>query len=663
MFGRKKSNLEKLNEKIYSRTAKLRKRERRRIFNSERVLVRENLPDDFLPENEKTNNEDTTKKEAPLAKFYKEPKAETSKAGIIFFVLSVLFFVLSLVGAYFFIITGANSVSNKNISIYVNAPEFVDSGDLFTMQIVIENRNKVALEKAYLVVDYPEGSAAPSGQLENVERVRSGKKERVSRLKLPLGKIDAASRKKGTVRARIFGKKDEMKKVYISLEYRIKGSNAIYALDKTQFVKLLSDAITLDTEGPSEALFGQKQKLKLIVKNNSKSALSSILIKAELPYGVKILESKPDNQNGVWEIEKLDPGEQNEIQLLLKSDGQSGDERVIKFKAGVKSMVEENKIASLYQEAEHVLKISKPFVASSVQIGQDKGEYSVVKPGQTHKGTLTWQNTLPYSLEDLTFAVALSGVLDKYKTSAFKGFYDSLNNLLIWDKATKPDLANVSKGKSGVLQFSIGVLDPKSLADTINPKINIEVNTSARRLSEQNVESSLRSAYNRELRVESFVEFESNSLYFENPLKSAGAFPPKVDSPTVFGVEWKITNTSNLIKDAQVTALLPPNVTWTGVYMPATENISYNSQTGRITWNLGDIKPSSGYSLPARKVYFNLTLIPSVPQIGKTAKLLLNQEFAGKDSYTDTDIKIDLPDLDTKTKDASATENHFKVIR
>ena len=139
--------------------------------------------------------------------------------------------------------------------------------------------------------------------------------------------------------------------------------------------------------------------------------------------------------------------------------------------------------------------------------------------------------------------------------------------------------------------------------------------------------------------------------------------PPKVDQATVYGIEWTVVNSSNELKDVVVEAYVPPGVTWGRLSMPATENIEFNPTSGKITWKLGRVKPGTGYYLPARRVYFNLVLIPSITQIGREANLLINQRVEARDTFTDTDIKYKISDLTTKVLEAGTGEHYFKVVK
>ncbi len=671
-FGRnKKSKLEDLSQRIYSRIKPPKQRKRRALYKEYVSDTQTELPDEVLGIKKGESKQDESEnKKAPLSDFYddilqKETK-ESHNGPKLFLAFATLFFFVSVVATYFFVVAGLNEVSTRNISLFVKGLNYVESGQLLQLQIYVENKNRADLESAYVIIDYPPGTLIPDQKYAvSTYKIDRGDIRSV-RQRISLGKIKSGELRKGTARARIFGEKDQAFNLHVSFEYRVRGSSAIYAVEKDYPIKISSDALALSVDGPSEAVYGQNPHLKVKLKNNSKSAMSFVLLEAKVPLGVKIISSTPKGQqDGKWFFPTLLAGEEKDIDITLEVDGQSGDERVIKFDAGVKDVNSEKLVADLiFKEEQHKLKVSRPFLATFVNVGKEMDSgYSVIKSGTKVDGNIAWTNTLPHRIEDLFLVVSLTGnALDKYAVSARKGFYKSGENLLIWDKTTLgKKFESVTPAKSGTLEFTIGALPKDELVKVRDPKIIMEVNASAKRLSESGVVDNLKAVSKKEIRVETDLDFTARSLYFENPLQSGGPLPPKADKVTVYGVEWTVNNSSNLAKDVVVTAYLPPNVEWAGASMPAIEDIKYNPTNGRITWNLGTVKPGSGYYLPSRRVFFNINLTPSITQVGGFATLLLDQKIKAIDTFTNTKIEYGIKKLDTRLQEAQANEYYYKV--
>ncbi len=669
----RKSKLEALAQKIYSRTNPPRLRGRRILRKKDAIDVSQDIDLEILGEKKEEIDENLVPKpEAPLTKFYddilEDEKTSFWTAPKIFLLVSVLFFLLSALGAYYLIISGFNEVSTKNIKMMIKGPNYVESGELLQLQVYIENRNNARLDLADLIVDYPLGTLVPNADYSVITLGQGESKYKAVRQRIKLKSIEAGELKKGTVRARIFGEKDVTYPIKATLEYRLKGSNAVYAVERDFKVKIASDALRLELSGPKEAIFGQNPELNAKLVNNSKSTIQFVTLEARLPLGVELISSEPEiKENNKWYFPLLEAGESRQIKLKLKVDGQSGDERVIKFVAGLDDpFTEKTKTELTLKEADHKITISRPFLATYINIGKEQQNgYSVIKSATQEVGNISYVNTLATPIEDVVLAMTLQGeALDKYKVDAQKGFYRSSDNFIVWDKTTVgKKFEFMQPASSGQLNFELASKDKKELVKLNNPKIILTINAAAKRLSEDGVIESLDASAQKEIRIETDLDFAARALYFENPLQSAGPLPPKADNRTVYGVEWTVINSTNEAKEVQVTAFLPPNVDWGGITMPATERLSFNPNTGKITWDLGTVKPGSGYYLPARRVYFNVVLTPSVTQIGKEALLLLKQEISAKDSFTDTDIKYKIQNLDTKLFEVNTTDEHYKVVK
>ncbi len=670
----RKSKLEALAQKIYSRTNPPRLRGRRILRKGEIVDVNEDIDPTVLGiREEKVDENVIPDNQAPLTRFYDDILNEDEKSKFwtapkIFLLVSVFFFMFSAFGAYYLIINGFNEVSTKNIKMMVKGPNYIESGELLQLQVFIENRNNARLDLADLIVDYPLGTVVPEEDYTVVTLGTGDSKRKVVRQRLKLKSIEAGELKKGTVRARLFGEKDIIYPINVTLEYRLKGSNAVFAVEREYKVKMASDALLVDVKGPKEAIFGQNPTLNVTLRNNSKSTINFVALEARLPLGVEITNADPEpKEKNKWFFPMLEAGESRDIKIHLKVDGQSGDERVVKFVAGVDDpFTDRTETDLVLKQVDHKISISRPFLATFINIGveHDNG-YAVMRSGRQEAGNVSYVNTLATPIEDVVLALTLKGnALNKYGVDAPKGFYKSSSNVLVWDKTTVgKKFEFMQPAASGQLNFKIASKTKQELASVNNPTINLTVNAAAKRLSEDGVIESLDAVTKKEIRIETDIDFSARSLYFENPLQSAGALPPKVDSPTIYGVEWTITNTSNEAQDVEVSAFLPPNVEWGGVTMPATESLSYNPTNGQIVWRLGKVKAGSGYYLPARRVYFNVILTPSVTQLGKEAPLLVKQEIKAHDVFTDTDIQYKIQNLDTRLLEANSSETYFKVVK
>jgi hypothetical protein len=91
---------------------------------------------------------------------------------------------------------------------------------------------------------------------------------------------------------------------------------------------------------------------------------------------------------------------------------------------------------------------------------------------------------------------------------------------------------------------------------------------------------------------------------------------------TTYTVTWTVTNPLNNLTGATVVATLPPYMKWLNNVSPDSEKVSYDSNTNQITWNVGNVSSGAGSISPAREVSFQVSILPSVSQIGSTPDLI-----------------------------------------
>jgi hypothetical protein len=163
--------------------------------------------------------------------------------------------------------------------------------------------------------------------------------------------------------------------------------------------------------------------------------------------------------------------------------------------------------------------------------------------------------------------------------------------------------------------------------------------------------------------VQAKITFASSAHYFTSPFPHSGPLPPKVDTETVYAVEWVVGASRSDIRDDVVTATLPPNVRFRNVRTPVAEDLVFDEKTRTVTWYVGGIASgdSSGQN-GGKKVTFAIGLIPSASQIRDHPEIITNQRFAGTDSYTHLDFATEADDLDTVLTEEGFAEHFAPVV-
>ena len=547
--------------------------------------------------------------------------------AIVFFIGAVGFF------AYYFTIgPGASPASAANIDISISGPPQISGGDPTQLQVAVTNRNQVPLQLADLIISYPPGTRSPTDLSTDLSSQR-----------ISLGTIEAGGRRQGTVSA-IFAGSGGNANVKVDLEYRISGSSAIFVTSSEYSAILSTSPITLSVEGNSETVSGQPIEFTATLASNANTTVKDVLLAVSYPFGFTLGTSNPKptrplpgGSGNVWEVGDIKPGQKREIVLRGTLVGEAADERVFRFDVGTRKTPKDETITTKLAESPFRVRVSEPFLGLSVSANRSTGSSVVVAPATNVNVVVSWQNNLSTPIQDAVIVARLSGIeIDGATVVSPDGFYRSSDGVVIWDKnTTKGALSNLASGAKGSVSFSFRMPTSDELKKITNPTLTFTVNAAGKRISEQGVPENLQSTASQRVAVSSDLRVTAQGLYYANPFTSVGPLPPKAGTETTYGIVFTLTNTTNKIENAKLTAILPSYVRWVGIFSPDSENLTFNQNDSGVTWDIGNIEPGVGMdgALP-RQSAIAIGFTPSTSQIGQEPPLLQDIKFSGVDSAT-----------------------------
>ncbi len=624
-----KEKIERLRRAMYSRSLsdKIKDRERRPLREGDNVVG-----DDFVHH------------EAGAPALTVAPRAIGLARSALWWVLggAILFF-LATAGffLYYFVFgAGSSSASPSNIDISISGPPQIQSGEPTELQIVVRNRNSVTLQLADLVITYPEGTRSPTDF-----------KTELPNQRIALGVIEPGGQRQGTVSAVFAGGEGRPADVRAELEYRIAGSNAVFVASSNYNVVFATSPLSISVESNAETTAGQPVELVVTVASNSSGPLNDVLLQAQYPFGFKFTSASPDpSQTGFWQLGTLSPGEKKTVTIRGTLSGEQGDERVFQFTSGTRTDPNSNSIQTKLADNVFRVAISKPFLGLAVSVGGAVGKSIVVTPGQNVVVSIAWQNNLPTAISDAVIAARLTGLsIDGARVLSADGFYRSTDGIMLWDKTTtKGVLSSLAPGSRGTVSFTFQMPSTEELKGIVNPRLNIAVNAAGKRISETGVPENLQSTVSQQLAVASDLQVTAQGLYYANPFGSTGPMPAKAGSETTYGIVFTVTNSTNAISNAKLTASLPPYVRWVGIYSPSSEKITFNQTNGTFTWDIGDIAAGVGLNgSEPRQAAIAIGFTPSTSQIGQEPSLLQLIKFDGIDAATRASVSKTIKDVTT----------------
>jgi hypothetical protein len=555
-------------------------------------------------------------------------------ASIVFFIAALGFFAF-----YFVLGAGNGAASPSNIDITVSGPPQVQGGELTKLQVVVTNRNRVALELADLVVTYPQGTRSP------LDFSSDFPSQRIS-----LGAIEPGGTRQGTVSAVFAGKPGEKANVKVELEYRIANSSSIFVASQDYALDFSSSPITVSIDGNTQTISGQPVQLDVTLASNVSAPVKDVLLKVDYPFGFVFASAEPAPASpGLWAVGDFSPGERKTISIRGSLSGESGDNRTFRFTAGTRTTATSSGITTVLSSDNFAMQISQPFLGLAVTVNKQSGTV-LAQPGENVNVSVAYQNNLSTEISNAVIVARLSGIeVDGSTVRSADGFYRSTDGTVLWDKSTTNGvLAKVAPGQKGVVSFSFQAPGSDALNVT-NPRLDISINAAGQRLSESGVPQNLQSAARASIKLATDLQLNAQALYYANPFGSTGPMPPKAGTETTYALVFTVTNTTNKITNAKVTATLPSYVRWIGSHAPASEDLSFDQTTGTFIWNVGDIAPGVGIgSTPPKQLAVAIGFTPSTSQIGQQPALVRNVTLTGIDSSTGgTAVRNALPDVTT----------------
>lgn len=575
----------------------------------------------------------------------KKPKSSIFKK---FFIISIIFFIGALGFAFYKFYTGEVSVSNEKIDIIVLGNAFTKGGDELPLQIEIVNRNNASLELANLIVSYPGGV---SDDISGIIRLPRDS----------IGTIKAGESVVRNVKVKLFGEEQSIRNILISLEYHPEGSNAIFTKEKEYPVTISSSPLSLFITAPESVTSDQNVSLEV-----------KAVLNTSLPEGPTALElSYPNNfifenaipnptfGNNVWSLESLSVTNPFTVVVNGRLVGQDGDEQIFHAYAGATNPKNQAKVNIAYNSLLHSVLIEKPFLEAKILVnGQDK-QFFTASAGDQISGEIYWVNNLSTRIADAEIIVGLSGnVLDKLSIKPEDGFYDSLKNQIIWDKNYISELASVEPGEKGTVSFkfkSISLIGPANYIK--DPQIGIDVSIRGRQPGLGSTFSDVNNFSKKVVRIISDFQIVAGAVY------SSGFLPPKAEAETKYVVTWTLSNSSNTISQAEARAVLPIYVNWGGSLTGGNENVSYNEVTREVIWNIGTVRPNTGFD-SNREASFVVSLKPSLSQVGSVPQLTKEVFLSGQDSFSLVLIKNKYNAITTfLPNDPNFSEGKQRVVR
>ena len=632
-----KSNFDKLSEKLYSRTRYEEPTGKRsRLSEQEGVDVKESWQSPDLDEMLQHERE--------------EPDAHPLIKK--FFTVSLIFFSAAVLVAGYVFWGGANFVSSKNVDISIVGPTAASAGEVFELGVTVTNRNNADLELANLSIQYPAGAREPDNTSQSLTYTQD-----------ELGEVRAGREVIRNIKVVIFGAPGEIKEIKFSVEYKVKGSNATFYKDKIYEVTIGEAPIIFSVDSPSSANSGEPFTTTISAILNSTESLQGVMVRVEYPYGYSVSSSNPEAVSGdnVWSLGTLNPGDKKTITLKGQLIGENNEERTFRYYVGVADSGGNPNFKTIISSTQHTVTLARPSVNLSVLFNGDGGSTYIAPVAKSINTSIRYKNNLPYKLLNPRIVAKLSGqALDESSIRVQGGgFYDSGSDTITWNLENSIGAKELTPGDDGQTNFSFSsILNPSSTQS--GREIGLEVSLIGTPVGSPNNQS-ITVTEKRNIKISSEINLSSEAVYSRGTFTNKGPIPPKAETETTYTINLRAVNTQAEVGTSYVLAKLGQNVTWLG---SSGDNVTYDAVNNVITWDIGTLESGTGSSLPDKSASFQVSLTPSLSQVGTAPTLVSDVSFTGIDSVTSKEIKVYNPAITTKiSNDSQYVQGDEYVIK
>jgi hypothetical protein len=565
---------------------------------------------------------------------YKRKEKPPHLSGYVkFFIFSFAFFLVAVIIAGYSFFSKRTVVSPDNVNVSLFGPVSLKGGEELALQVVIENKNEVPLNRVDIIIDFPKGS-----------RYSNNPGKEIARYLKTIPSIGAKETRTETIKAVFMGEENQRKDLDIDVKFRIEGLGPSYTKNKTFSINLTSSPLSIKADILKEAIAGQDVTLEINIKSLSPSLVKNPILQIGYPKGFifKSASPAPTSGDNFWNIGDMKFGEEKQFNIKGTVMGENEQEKVFSISAGIPNK-DVTVIDTMLSSFSQGLTVKKPFLGITLFMnGSSEPEYILEGLGNVDISA-RWLNNIASRIIDGQITISVSGdMIDPKKvTPKGNGYYDASRGTIFWDSKTTASLASIEAGGENVTGLTLTPLPFLKEDGTVfkNPEISVGVSVKGKRISEANVPEEITSFVSSKIKIGTYPTVHPSILFHVGPFVNSGPVPFRVEKETTVTVSWKAYNSVNDISNARVTAVLPSYTRWTGNVSPNGADINYNPVSGEVSWNIGKMKAGTGYETEPNEIAFQVGVTPGLSQLEQIPTFVSRGYFTGKDEFTRSAIK------------------------
>lgn len=545
--------------------------------------------------------------------------------------LLILFIIVGIVGFWYY---QRNLYSKGSLKLEILGPDQAQLLEQVQYTVKYKNNGNITLENAVLTFEYPENSLI------------EGQSKR--RQEIPLEDIYPGQERTKEFRARLIGKKDDVKEAKASLSYRPKNLKASYESQTSLTTVISSAPLSFELALPSKVESGKDIKLSLNYFSSLDFPLSGLRGRLDYPPGFEFIESRPPAlEETEWEIGVLNRAEGGRIEIKGKLSGDINEEKLFRAQLGV---WQDNEFV-LIKETVRATKITKPLLSVFQRVNGAE-DYKAM-PGEWLHYEIFFRNIGEDPFKHLFLMSRLEGqALDFSAIRLESGQFNSQEGSIIWDWREVPQLQFLDEGEEGKVEFWI------KLKDIEGPSGFAVKDSSVRN---KVVISEIKQEF--ETKISSQIKLRQ-AVYFEDEVfGNIGPVPPQVGKPTTYTIIWRAQSCCNELNDVRVKSLLPSNVKPTGQLFPEDCRLTFDPDSREVIWEIGALRADQSPLADAQSCSFQVALSPTPAQKGEKASIIGDARITAEDEWIGEQIENTAPEVDTGLPDDKTISEDKGIVQ
>ncbi len=563
----------------------------------------------------------------------------------------------------YYLLSGTPIFSSSNVTLAIEAPFSLNSGQRINYRFVITNKELTPLERGTLTVTLPDEvtfleSSIPAQQEKNL--FDSGP-SRTYTFTTPI--IDPKNTYVVTVSGQFIGELSTTPTLQARYAYSPTNHSSTFSLEKTFATEIKESAIILTSHYQNQVSKRTPQDIVFTLTNTSELEISNLSLGIEAPATFEnatitvspIFENTPEEMTfeqlseenvSLWKEEQriLIPSlpHNSSIQIKLTGTYSKDAEEQESITPTVYILFNEEVVLQSQETIQQQL-LSSELITTLIVTGST--ENGTVNFNESLSYLLRVQNKSSAALGDVEVRLVLDSSALNWDTLSDQYNGTTTKNHIQWTSEQIPQLKVMLPEDEIEIPLSIDTHSLETL--TGNPstaKVTSFFDVSVGFIDNVSVVQS-QSSSTLIHEFNSNAKLTSQARYFDEQGGSVGLgpLPPKVGQSTTYQIVWTLSNSLHELQDIALEAQLPESVQWAFDAQSDAGTITHGN--GTIRWTVNKM-PTSVKTLTAT---FKITLTPEAKNLN-TVMTLLNQTTASmRDATTKGSITLSTQPLTTNT--------------